>query len=185
MAKKFNIEDIYPLCNQKYDILKLFISIFHKQSVQQKNLLNTQVESENKKKTVQYINFNSDYTNLPLQSQIVMAKISKLFIDWDWKKELQFENITEESHKIEKILTQQIETCIDQYIRMPVELRESMRNHEGLNMTQLLENNLNDIFSTISEIKNNHIMYNAEQLLFKQTVQKTMLANQRSKSNQE
>lgn len=182
LNQKFNVEDIYTFSNQKSEILKLFVSIFHNQMVEQQNIYKQQ-QVILQKDNVHYFDFEADFTNLPKNTQILLSKAKALLIDWDWKKELKNNDSFEALHSVEKILNHQISYCIEQYLKMPIEFRETMRNHEILNMVELLEHNLKDIVYTLSQAKNKTMMLHAEQSLFKQTVQKTMMANQRNNSN--
>lgn len=180
LNQKFNEENVYTIPHNNVEIFKVFISVFYKevQALAEKEKI--KVQQETKSISPSYFDFSQDFTHLPIESQIILDNIQKTLDGWDWKTSLKYDSFTEESHQMDKILTHQIEFCIQQYTKMPVDFRTTMKNHEGFNMNELLESNLKDILSTVQTMKNQVVMNDAEQRLFNQTVQKTMLANQRN-----
>lgn len=179
---KFNDENIYPAKNKEAETFKLFLSVFHKQAMTLKSQQEEIEEIDFFKKNPQLktFDFKGDYTELLAEHLSILNKIQVEVENWNWRVKLNTTEQAENLHRMEKIMTHQIAFCIQQYMEMPKKFRDSMKNHDNLNMNELLTSNLGDILENIQNIKASLVMQQAQSKLFNQTVQKTMLANQKS-----
>lgn len=82
---------------------------------------------------------------------------------------------TEDGFNIYQILHVHIGRTIYNYLSMPEEFRDNMRNAEGLNMTELLFSNLDKYLTLLTKIRENQSSSQAEILLKKQSVQNKLV----------
>lgn len=82
---------------------------------------------------------------------------------------------TEDGFNIYQILHVHIGRTIYNYLSMPEEFRDNMKNAEGLNMTELLFSNLDKYLTLLTKIRENQSSSQAEILLKKQSVQNKLV----------
>lgn len=179
MNTKFNVENIYSAKTKEAETFKLFLSVFHKQAtkLKEKEIEAEELDFFKQNPHLNIFNFKADFSELLQEHRDTLLKIEQEVSGWDWKQQL---GESEDGYRIEKILTSQLNVCVQQFLEMPAQYRENMKNHDNLSMNQLLNSNLSEILNKIQSIKNNIVVNQAKENLFKQSVQKTMLANQRN-----
>lgn len=109
-----------------------------------------------------------DKLDIPYDSRAWLKQIEALYAE-DWIHHVSPR--TDDAFNVKQILHTNLARTVSNYLTMPVDLRETMRNADNLNMTELLFSNLEKYTHILLQIKSNQIEQNAEDLLKSQSVQ--------------
>lgn len=109
-----------------------------------------------------------DRLDIPFDSRAWLKQLEALYSE-DWIHHVS--PLTDDAFNVKQILNVHLARTISNYLTMPVDLRDTMRNADHLNMTELLFSNLEKYTHILLQIKSNQIEQNAEDLLKRQSIQ--------------
>lgn len=159
-------------------LMNLLYSDIEKKSIQSKNQFNSGHQNANTPYAFEEgrtFDFNIvDDLEIPETAKEALNLLSFIYSE-SWISRLNPQ--TEDSFNVNQILRVHIGRSIYNYLSMPAQFRDSMKNAEGLNMTELLFSNLDKYITLLTKIREAHTTSEAQQLLKKQSIQDKLVQN--------